>query len=72
MPNMPNELAMFVNEDGLLVPISQRPAVQAEVIEQVMDDPTGFASFITITATAEVMHHAPCVPECPVCYPEGE
>lgn len=31
----------------------------------------------TIVATAEVQHHAPCVPECPVCYPtdrpvEGE
>ena len=24
---------------------------------------------MTIEATAEVQHHAPCVPECPVCYP---
>lgn len=21
---------------------------------------------------ATVQHHAPCVPECPVCYPKGE
>jgi hypothetical protein len=24
---------------------------------------------VTITATAVVTHHAPCVPECPVCNP---
>lgn len=28
-------------------------------------------SQMTIVATAEVQHHAPCVPECPVCYPTG-
>lgn len=42
--------------------------------DQLVDAPSEDAVWaaMTITATAEVQHHAPCVPECPVCYPTGE
>lgn len=35
------------------------------------DSSSGFWNAITGVVTAEVQHHAPCVPECRVCYPEG-
>jgi hypothetical protein len=31
-----------------------------------------FKSELTAVVTAQVEHHPPCVPECPVCYPESE
>jgi hypothetical protein len=38
------------------------------------DAPPAVAHVTTVQADvrAQVEHHAPCVPECPVCYPEGK
>jgi hypothetical protein len=38
------------------------------------DEPPAVAQVVTAQADvrAVVEHHAPCVPECPVCYPKGE
>ncbi len=37
-------------------------------------DPSAVAQVIGVQADvqAQVQHHAPCVPECRVCYPEGD
>jgi hypothetical protein len=31
-----------------------------------------FVATVKADVRATVEHHAPCVPECPVCYPKGE
>jgi hypothetical protein len=31
-----------------------------------------FKSELSAVVEAQVTHNAPCVPECPVCYPESE
>ena len=36
------------------------------------DDPNILVVAAQADVQAVVEHHAPCVPECPVCYPKGE
>lgn len=35
-----------------------------------MAESLGFTANVSADVQGSVQHHAPCVPECPVCYPE--